>query len=156
MQHSTWRAFDKHPAREGEIRLPFTREIESTRPGFFVKLKIYANQRRSIERAAVHHACSRTLPHPARRGVPFHGRKFNFCHFARTRNTTSSGSFPVPSHGSIVNSRDLKKACRVFPLSPSPFLPFTGCERNVLFSPLFLIWNRPQVRLGPPLDYINL
>lgn len=28
-----------------EIRLPFTREIESTRPGFFVKLKIYANQK---------------------------------------------------------------------------------------------------------------
>lgn len=140
MQHSTWRAFDKHPAREGEIRLPFTREIESTRPGFFVKLKIYANQRRSIERAAVHHACSRTLPHPARRGVPFHGRKFNFCHFARTRNTTSSGSFPVPSHSSIVNSRDLKKACRVFPPSPSPLSSHSPVA-NETFCFLLFFWS---------------
>lgn len=122
------------PAREREIRLPFTREIESTRPGFFVKLKIYANQRRSIERAARCTTRARaTLPLPER-GEECLSTAGNLI------SATLRGPeirrrvvlFPSRVTDSIVNSHDLKKACRVFPSPSSPlFHPFTGCERNV-------------------------
>ena len=75
-------------------------EIESTRLGFFVKQT--RNQRNSIERGM--YTFARVLSRgrfffflvwPNRDArEPFHGRKFNFCHFARARNTTLSGSFP--------------------------------------------------------------
>lgn len=129
------------PAREREIRLPFTREIESTRPGFFVKLKIYANQRRSIERAARCTTRARaTLPLP-KRGEECLSTAGNLI------SATLRGPeirrrvvlFPSRVTDSIVNSHDLKKACRVFPSPSSPlFHPFTGCERNVF---LFFFWS---------------
>ena len=122
------------PAREREIRLPFTREIESTRPGFFVKLKIYANQRRSIERAARCTTRARaTLPLPERgeECFPTAGNLIS----ATLRGPEIRRRvvlFPSRVTDSIVNSHDLKKACRVFPSPSSPlFHPFTGCERNV-------------------------
>ena len=103
-------------------------EIESTRLGFFVKQT--RNQRNSIERGM--YTFARVLSRgrfffflvwPNRDArEPFHGRKFNFCHFARARNTTLSGSFPFRRSESrfhdeftCIPTHDLKRTCRVTP-----------------------------------------